>query len=367
MARPVVLILGGYGVFGRRIGANLAKHDDIELIIAGRDGKAAADFAQSLVPDRARALAVDAASPDAFGALMAMRPAVIVDTVGPFQARDLGLARQCAEQGVHYVDIADSRGHVAGIGTLDEIAKSHCAAIISGASTVPALSTAIVDDLAPHANDVLEIDVGISPGHRAPRGVATVSAILSYCGRPIPSVCGDTSEYGWGGLTRRHYPAPVGKRWLSNVDTPERELWRRRYPALEKATIRAGFEIGVFHLCLSALARGVRLGLVPSLARCTGVFLRIAKAGDHFGTDTGAMHVRVVTKAGIRTGTLVAEKGDGPQIPAAPAALTVKKLLALPGYAPLTARGAFPCIGLLTREEIMKELSGFAICYVASD
>ena len=52
-------------------------------------------------------------------------------------------------------------------------------------------------------------------------------------------------------------------------------------------------------------------------------------------------------------------------MPAAPAAAVVKKLLALPGYAPLEKRGAFPCVGILTREEIMGELRDFSIRYEA--
>ena len=62
-----------------------------------------------------------------------------------------------------------------------------------------------------------------------------------------------------------------------------------------------------------------------------------------------------------RNALLIAEEGDGPEVPAAPAAAVVKKLLALPGYVPLEKRGAFPCIGILTREEIMAELQGFEI------
>ena len=83
----------------------------------------------------------------------------------------------------------------------------------------------------------------------------------------------------------------------------------------------------------------------------------------------GAMHVRVQTRDAharsvTREAVLVAEDGDGPQVPAAPAALVVKKLLGLPGYAPLEKRGAFPCIGVLTIQEILAELRDFAIRYI---
>lgn len=369
MARPLVLILGGTGVFGRRITANLVKSGDLDLVLAARDGAAAATFVRALGIDRAASLEVDLAKSNAIQRLLDAKPAVIVDTAGPFQSRNLALPRRCAERGIHYVDIADGRARVLEISSLDAVARLEHAAVISGASTVPALTTAIVDELAKFPHEVVSIDVGITPGHRAPRGLATAGAILSYCGRPIPSLHDDGTAYGWGGLVRHGYPAPVGERWLSNVDTPERALWRVRYPALEEINIRAGLEIGVLHLGLSLLSRGVRLGVLPSLAPFARPFLRIAAWFDSLGTGAGAMHVRVVTRdsnnrTASREAVVIADKCDGPQVPAAPAALVVKKLLRLPGYAPLERRGAYPCIGILTREEIMGELRDFAIRYI---
>ena len=368
MARPVVLILGGYGVFGRRIAANLARHGEIDVIVAGRNAVSAGKAVRVVGADRARFLVVNMSRPDAISQVIAQKPAVVVDALGPFQTRNLALPRKCAERGIHYVDISDARARVAEIASLDTVARLENCAIITGASTVPAFTTAIVDELAPNPREVVAIDVGISPGHLATRGVATVGAILSYCGQPIPPIRGNRPSYGWGDLTQHEYPAPVGKRWLSNVDTPERALWRRRYPALEEANVRAGLEISILHLALSGLSRGVRIGVLPRLTRCAKVSLQVAKLFDWLGTDTGAMHVEVLTRdANARSEShgalLVAEQGDGPQVPAAPPSAVVKKLLNIPGYAPLENRGAFPCIGLLTRAEIMNELAGFAIRY----
>jgi hypothetical protein len=227
----------------------------------------------------------------------------------------------------------------------------------------------VVTDLVTPDEDIVEIDVGISPGHRAPRGLATVRAILGSCGHAIPSLSGKARDYGWGGLVRHRYPPPVGVRWLSDVDTPDRSLWRGRYPALVHGSVRAGLEIGFLHLGLWLLAQAVRAGILRALVPQAERFIRIADACDRFGSDTGAMHVRVVTRDGggrldRRQATMVAERGDGPQIPATPAALLVKKLLSVPGYAPVTARGARPCMDLLTMPEIMGELRGFGIRYV---
>ncbi len=235
MARPVILILGGYGVFGRRIAANLARHEEIDLVIAGRNPNAAATFVRSLGASRARSLAVDLARPDAISTLIAAKPAILVDTLGPFQVRNLALPRRCAERGIHYIDIADARTRVVDIASLDAVARVEHAAIISGASTVPALTTAVVDELVPNAREVVAIDVGITPGQRTPRGMATVRAILGYCGKPIPSVCGDEAIFGWGDLTRHAYPEPVGERWLSNVDTPGARSLARALPGARRS------------------------------------------------------------------------------------------------------------------------------------
>ena len=368
MTRPVVLVLGGYGVFGRRISANLAKRPEIDVIIAGRHPAAAQELVRTLRTESVRPLGVDLSQPAAISTLVAAKPTVLVDTLGPFQSRNLALPRRCAEHGIHYVDIADARTRATDIASLDAAARLERAAIISGASTVPAFTTAIVDELVPNPREVVAIDVGISPGHRTPRGIATVSAILGYCGQPIPPVCGDAETYGWGDLVRYPYPDPVGERWLANVDTPERVLWRARYPALEEAHVRAGLEVSLLHLGLAALSRGVRLRILPRLGRCARAFNAFAGWLDRFGTDAGAMHVSVIARDAharttSRTATLIAEHGDGPQVPAAPACAVVKKLLALPGYVPLAKRGAFACVGVLTRAEIMAELADFSIRY----
>jgi hypothetical protein len=116
----------------------------------------------------------------------------------------------------------------------------------------------------------------------------------------------------------------------------------------------------------------VRLGWLPSLERYAKPFLRIANALERCGTDSGAMVVRVLMrdaagKITTRTAMLLAENGDGPQIPATPAAVIAKKLLGISGYTTLLTRGALPCLGLLRREEIIADLGGFAIRYIVDD
>ena len=177
MAR--VVVLGGYGVFGSRIVRSLARHAVLDVVVAGRSGRAAARFCAGLGPLQTSPAAVDCGAADGLERLLALNPTVVVDAAGAFQQRGLALARGCAQAGIHYVDIADSRRQVNAIGELHALARDHNVLIVSGASTVPALSTAVVDELSRGFSRLASIDVGISPGHRAPRGIATVQSILS--------------------------------------------------------------------------------------------------------------------------------------------------------------------------------------------
>jgi hypothetical protein len=100
---------------------------------------------------------------------------------------------------------------------------------------------------------------------------------------------------------------------------------------------------------------------------------RVAAWFDRFGSDNGAMHVQLRGRDvnGRRhhcTWTLIAEQGDGPQIPATAAVLLTKKLLDVPGYIPIATRGAMPAVGLLNLREFECEWRSLAIrTHVAGD
>ena len=80
------------------------------------------------------------------------------------------------------------------------------------------------------------------------------------------------------------------------------------------------------------------------------------------GTDVGGMFV---TLDGVdHTGApktirwhMTAARGDGPYIPTTPAVILAKKLT----RNQTTERGALACVGLVTLEEIQRELSDLAI------
>ena len=86
MAPREVLVLGGYGNFGKRI-VELLLRRDIPVIVAGRDLAKASALTQSHQGKPVRAAAFDMRQ-DLAAQLQTLRPAVVVNTCGPFQHLD---------------------------------------------------------------------------------------------------------------------------------------------------------------------------------------------------------------------------------------------------------------------------------------
>lgn len=142
-----VLVLGGYGNFGTRICKALAGHPQIHLLIAGRNASKAQVLADT-VGHHTQALALDHEAPDLAQQLRALDIGLVIHTAGPFQAQDYGVAQAAAQAGCHYIDLADGRRFVCDFPAAMHGAFSSAGrTAVTGASTVPALSSAVVDAL----------------------------------------------------------------------------------------------------------------------------------------------------------------------------------------------------------------------------
>lgn len=371
-----VVVLGGYGGFGQRIVRALASADAAgsagpvpRVLVAGRRLREAEAFCAAAGLPALAPLGLDVARAEDIDRLVELRPRVVIDTAGPFQGADRRLARACIRGGAHYVDIADDPQAVHDIVQLDAEATAHDVLVVSGASTVPSLSCAVVDSLAAGFATVESIDIGISPGYDGPRGLATIRSILSYVGRPIDQWRNGRRAQapGWSGACRHAYPHPVGLRWLSRVDVPDTRILPRRFPGLHELEIRAGLEVPLAHHALGAIAWLVGRGWLQRPERHAALARRIAAWLDGWGSDVGAMHVRVAGTAPggthrSRLWTVVAEAGAGPEIPGTAAVLLARRLL-VPRDAPggIQARGAMPAVGLLALPEFEREWRRHAI------
>jgi len=212
-----VLVVGGAGVFGSRLVEGLLRHSPFGVILAGRDPVRLAEASRSSAAltdelSRVSILRMDARSvtPEALRATGAF---AVVDAAGPFQGADYRLARTVIAAGLHYIDLADARDFIAGFTALDADARAAGVVALTGASTTPALSSAVLDEITAGWRAVDRVEIAISPGNRAPRGLSVVRAILSYAGRPVRVFDGGRwrEHPGWGMTVRRPMPG-LGKR-----------------------------------------------------------------------------------------------------------------------------------------------------------
>ncbi len=357
-----LLLIGASGVFGSRIAQQLAAEQGIKLTLAGRNlnslskvATATGGGADTISLDRNHMTAADLADYD-----------LVIDAAGPFQSSSLQVIEAAIAAHCHYIDLADGREFIASIGQFDTAARVAGIAVISGASSIPALSHAVIDDMTEHWQYIDSIYIGIFPGNRAPRGRAVVEAILSYVGKPMRVFRqGEWQDVpGWG-MTHRNAIPGTGKRWASVCDTPEQDLLVARYHPRRSAEFFAGMELAVLHLGLVALAMLVRWRLLPSLRPFAGPLLWMAKLLLPFGSDRGAMDI-MVSGAG-QTGdavsarwTLQADTNRGPYVPTF-AALILARRLRDTAELPI---GASPCSGMITLDEFTKDLARLGIVTV---
>jgi len=366
-----ILLIGAGGSFGLRLAHRLAASVQCELLVAGRS-LSRCESVVAVLHEKYSGAVISAVTLDREAVtpvqLRAMGVYIVVDAAGPFQGQEPHLARAAIEAGCHFIDLADARDYVARFPALDEAAHAAGVLAVAGASSTPALSNAVLDRLTTGWHSVESVTVAISPGNRAPRGLAVTQAILSYVGKPVRLLEGGgwRTRPGWSLLQRREMPG-LGRRWLSLCETPDLDVIPARFPAVRTMRFFAGLELGILHVGLWACGLPVRLGLLASLAPAAGWFVTMAKWFESFGSDRGGMMVEAIGtgadgKPARACWSLVAEAGDGPNIPVLPALALIRRLVA----GTEARRGAYVCAGLLDLDEISAEFRAFRITTQAS-
>lgn len=356
-----ILVLGGYGGFGGRISTLLAARG-LDVIVAGRSPARATSFCARR--DGLRAAAIDRDLPlDEH--LATLKPWLTIDAAGPFQNSDYRVPKACIARGVHYVDLADARDFVTGIGALDGAARRAGVSVLAGASSLPALSTAVVDTLADGLDAVGSIDIALSASNRASGSASVTRAILSYVGRPIRLWRGGRWDegHGWQEMTRVGYAVP-GHRPLAHrvalCEVPDLDLLPARYPGRPATRFRAGTEIELQNLALRLLSAAVRGGVFRSALGFAPLGLWVQRRLHSLGGDRSAMRVTLRGALGARQverrWTLLAERGDGPWVPCLASVLLADKL-----EASRLKPGAMTAAGLLTLDDFEPLFGKFAL------
>lgn len=359
-----VLLVGGYGNFGSFIARRLARETGLTLIVAGRSEQRARAFAEELDAEWACV--------DIFAGLdrrlKEIRPDILVHTSGPFQEQGYDVAEACIRNGIHYVDLADGREFVVNIVRLDQAAKRANVLVVSGASTVPGFTSAVLTRYAHEFATLDALDFGIATAQQTNRGLATVRAVMGYAGKPFKTLIDGKPRdvYGWQGLTWRKFPG-LGRRLLGNCDIPDLELLPRHVPALRTVRFRAGLELAPLHLGLWLLTWLVRARVLPNLRIVAPALLRMSNLFDSLGTDDSGFYMAMKGwsadgKPKAMSYNLVARAADGLMIPCIPAIVLTLRLV----HDRIEQRGALPCLGLVALEDIEREFAALRITWDVS-
>jgi NAD(P)-dependent dehydrogenase (short-subunit alcohol dehydrogenase family) len=361
-----VVVIGGYGNFGARVCRGLAA-SGMEVIAAGRNPEEGEGALGDVALKHAR---LDRSASDFPAALKRLAPDLVIHCAGPFQAQDYRVARAALAAGSHYFDLADGRQFVARFAqNMQSAARSAQRLAVSGASSVPALSSAVIASLMTRLAKIEEIQIAIAPGQRTPGGQATLAAVFSYAGRPFKWVSGGAwrDAWGWQELKRLRFYG-LGPRWAAACDVPDLELFPRIYPGVRTVEFRAALELGVQQSALWLAAFMRRHGVQVPLERWAKPLGWVASCMNSFGGQLSGMLVSVLGSRhdGSRARAewhLTADALHGPEIPCMPAILLARKL----ANGGIAQRGAFACTGFLDLREFEREFARWRITTVVRE
>jgi len=326
--RLKVLILGGYGKFGGQLAELLADETRLTLIIAGRSQQKADAYCERLPPGAGRMGEAVDRNGDIEFRLREIRPDLVVDASGPFQAYGddpYRVVKAALNAGCHYVDFADGSDFVHGIVRFEEAARRASLVVLSGVSSFPALTAAVARHLSAGLRHVDSIIGGIAPTPYAGVGQSVVSAIAGYAGQKVSVRSNGETREAYALTETRPYTigppgvVPLNKLRFSLVDVPDLESLPELWPDVQTVWMGAGPVPAVVHRMLRGLAYLVRWRLVPTLVPFSKLLFHannILRWGEHRGgmfvevsgrTDEG----RSVT----RSWHLLAEGNDGTFIP----------------------------------------------------
>jgi Saccharopine dehydrogenase NADP binding domain len=368
------MVLGASGQFGSRLCRRLVQLDGLHLLLGGRDRqKLEATHVQlrAMKPDAKIDIVAWAISGSSLlDLLYSRRVNLVVHLAGPFQGQDYAVAKACLTAGVPYIDMADGREFVTKFCSLDSAAQAKGIALITGASTVPGLSSAVIDAMLANFSQLEAIDYGICGGVKTGLGLATLKAVLSYCGKPYHILKDGmpTRVYGLGRPRHHDFPEPVNRRYVVDCDIPDHDLFPARYATLRQMDFGSCIDAPGLPQMLSLMSTCVRKGWIQDWNFLSTIIQPCMKAVRFLGSAHSGFFMRLEGRdpQGNPKKTvfeILARDGSGLEIPVTPVILLVKKMLR---GEPLRA-GAYPCMGLFSLAEFQQELSSYPISWETKD
>ncbi len=355
-----VMVVGGYGNFGSIVCRHLVEMPDVELVISGRDARklqGKLDELKSRSGKVSEGWCGDAMGADFKAVLLSIDIHLVIHTGGPFQGQTYAVAEHCIDAGVNYCDLSDCRTFVSGIGVLDVRAREAGVAVLSGCSSVPSLSAALIDQQRHRFTRIDSIEHGITSSAKMP-GLSTVEGVLAYAGKPIKQLRnGQVHEVlGWQDLTLRKM-GHLGTRLLANVDVPDMDIFPSRYGA-QNLAFKAGLGLKLGGVANYLLAQALRTGIVRDPAPWAARLHRWGLWFERFGDGKSALYIDVKGLGAngqplSMTVQLTALNDKGPEIPSCAAVALAAKIAG--GYSP--EPGARACVGEISVDEYMAAIN----------
>lgn len=369
-----ILIIGGYGNFGKRLAKNLALNYPYKIAIAGRSIERAKNLSTAIEKQYNKHIdfySIDVASDTLPEKLQTISPHIVVNASGPYLynsgnhdcekniPQNYILAKTCAHLGIHYIDLADSRDYVFHFKSeLHDLALKNNVSLVTGASSVPGLSSAVISNYINHYTSqgytLNSLKYGIAPGNQTERGLATVASILSYTGQAFLTKYNNQHAqiYGWQDLQLKNFGPPLRRRWMSNCNIPDLGLFPEYYPEIRSIQFQAGLEVSILHLGLWLLSWLPRIGLINNLDQFSQQLTNLSEYFINCGSDAGGMFMELELISETNPTKhiewqLIAENGVGPNVPTFSAELVINKIINNQ-----LASGAMPCINLFSLDEI---------------
>ena len=212
MSDGVILVVGGYGVVGRRIAADLAEDYPDAVVIAGRTAALAKETASAL-GNGVRGRRVDVTDPSSFAAALD-GIAVVVSCI---DQPDRALLHAAIDRGLAYTDITPhltELGRGATYEAIDAAARASGSHVVLGAGLVPGISNVMVGSLAATLGGADSIETSLLLSASDVTGPASFDYFVQELTMPFDVHVDDTDRpaHAFSDPRRVTFPSPVGPR-----------------------------------------------------------------------------------------------------------------------------------------------------------
>lgn len=317
-----VLIVGGYGNVGQRIGRLLAEELGERLLVAGRDIRRARRFAETL-SSGATARRIDIDDPESHASALEGVVAVIMclDTT------ELAFAQACLARGVRYIDISASYEVVERLSFLHDLAAAQQATIICSVGLAPGLTNLLAKSCVKSTDTFFSsVAVHLLFGLGDRHGRAALEWLVDRLNRSFAT--------GPDGAARQHrpfeerahavFPPPFGERPTYRFDFSDQHTLPRTLGVPDVSTWatydRAAAAQLLSHLAKSGVLRWTRNRVMRRLT----VLLLSALRG---GSDRFAVVVTATSEGEAQTINATATGHQEAQATAVVAAETLRRVL----------------------------------------